>query len=271
VSVKELFENHITMIGIQQACKMYVETSKKAKTIESIQRYLSAMDSFIQYIAKKGVRCIPNISNYRNKEVICEICESINSDLKQKIYLPFDNPAHLEIVEEQIKLLKRDKFYQLGQIIIYRLMLEYGFKEGVIINLKVDDFDADNNILIVNADDSYVIRLKMREALSTEIKNYYRIHTFPEREYMFTKANGKQLKADSVFGTLKEKLNKLEVKNFNPTSVALKGVSDLIKKGLSIAEINALTGFESQKIMDVSRYLLLDKDINQTINDKLTN
>jgi hypothetical protein len=111
----------------------------------------------------------------------------------------------------------------------------------------------------------------MREALSTEIKNYYRIHTFPEREYMFTKANGKQLKADSVFGTLKEKLNKLEVKNFNPTSVALKGVSDLIKKGLSIAEINALTGFESQKIMDVSRYLLLDKDINQTINDKLTN
>lgn len=44
----------------------------------------------------------------------------------------------------------------------------------------------------------------------------------------------------------------------------------MIEKGLTIGEIKILTGFETQKIEDVSKYLLTDVDVEETINAKLS-
>ena len=65
-------------------------------------------------------------------------------------------------------------------------------------------------------------------------------------------------------------MKKLKVSNFTPTSIALQGVSNLIEKGFTLEEIKALTGFETQKIDDVSKYLLTDVDVEKVINGKLS-
>ena len=64
-------------------------------------------------------------------------------------------------------------------------------------------------------------------------------------------------------------MKNLNVHNFTPMTVALQGVANLIEKGLTLQEIKILTGFETQKIEDVSKYLLTDEDIEKAINQKL--
>lgn len=43
----------------------------------------------------------------------------------------------------------------------------------------------------------------------------------------------------------------------------------MIEKGLTLQEIKILTKFETQKIEDVSKYLLTDEDAEKVINEKL--
>lgn len=40
---------------IEYACKYYFEKSKKATTIEAIQRYLTAIDQFYKYIKERDI------------------------------------------------------------------------------------------------------------------------------------------------------------------------------------------------------------------------
>ena len=61
----------------------------------------------------------------------------------------------------------------------------------------------------------------------------------------------------------------MNILNFTPTTIALYGVANLIEKGLTLGEIKLLTGFETQKIEDVSQYLLTDEDVDKVINKKL--
>lgn len=54
---------------------------------------------------------------------------------------------------------------------------------------------------------------------------------------MFTKNNGEQLTPDSIFGTLKKKIEKRNISDFTPTTVALQGVANLIESGMTLGEI----------------------------------
>ena len=56
---------------------------------------------------------------------------------------------------------------------------------------------------------------------------------------------------------------------FTAIRFALKGVSKLIQKGLTLSEIKYLTGFETKKIEDVSRWLMNQEDVESVINNKL--
>ena len=78
------------------------------------------------------------------------------------------------------------------------------------------------------------------------------------------------LTPDSILGTLKPRMKKIGMSNFTPTTAALQGVASLIEKGLTVGEIKILTGFETQKIEDVSKYLLTDVDVEAVINAKLS-
>ena len=126
----------LTMINIEHACKDYFEKSEKATSIEAIQRYLTAIDHFYRYIRERNIIWKHLENGCRKKQVIHDICISLNEELKQKIYLPFDEKEEVEVVEKELELLKDKNFYQLGQRVIYKLLITYGFKEKVIISMK---------------------------------------------------------------------------------------------------------------------------------------
>lgn len=266
-SLAELSEN-LTIIDIEQACRHYFETSKKATSIEAIQRYLTAIDQFCKYTKGRNFKWRYLEDGCRNKQIIQDICISLNNELKQKIYLPFDG-EELKIVEEQIMLLKKKNFYQFGQSVMYRLFVTYGFKEKVIVNIRVDDFNKVEGKLLVYSDEEQGIYVKLDEKILADLVKYCEMHRYPDRIFLFSKSNGEKLTPDSIFATLKERMKKLKISNFTPTTVALQGVANLIEKGLTLQEIKILTGFETQKIEDVSKYLLTDKDVENVINEKL--
>lgn len=269
ISLKEMFEKHMSLREIKHACKAYFETSKKASSIEAVQRYLTAIDQFYKYIEKDGIECKSLKNGCRRKEVVHDICISLNDELKQNIYLPFDNEEEIRLVEQQIELLNKNKFYQLGQSIIYRLLVSYGFKEKIITNIKTGDLDISKGTLLLKCDEEYNVRLKLKEDILKDLVSYCALNQYSDRIYLFTKGNGAQLTPDSIFGTLKKRIEKWNISNFTPTTVALQGVANLIENGLTLGEIKVLTGFETQKIEDVSKYLLIEGDVEETINRKL--
>lgn len=259
----------LTKIEVEYACKYYFEKSKKATTIEAIQRYLTAIDQFYKYIKGRDITWEHLEGGCRNKQIVHDICVSLNDELKQKIYLPFDEEKAIKIAEEQIALLNKNNFFQFGQLVIYRLLITYGFKEKVIINIKIEDFSKKEGTLLINGEDEQELRIKLDEEILADLVRYCELHKYPDRTYLFTKSNGTQLTPDSIFTTLKERMKKLDVHNFTPTTVALQGVVNLFEKGLTLQEIKILTKFETQKIEDISKYLLTDEDAEKVINEKL--
>lgn len=259
----------LTKIEIEYACKYYFEKSKKATTIEAIQRYLTAIDQFYKFIKGRDITWEHLEGGCRNKQIVHDICVSLDDELKQKIYLPFDEENAVKIAEEQIALLNKDNFFQFGQSVIYRLLSTYGFKEKVIINIKIREFSKEEGTLLINGEEEQELRIKLDEEILADLVRYCGLHKYPDRTYLFTKSNGTQLTPDSIFTTLKERMKKLDVLNFTPTTVALQGVANLIEKGLTLQEIKILTKFETQKIEDVSKYLLTDEDAEKVINEKL--
>lgn len=259
----------ITKVEIRYACKKYFEDSKKATSIEAIQRYLTAIDHFCKYLRKNDIIWEYLEDGCRNKQMVHDVCISLNEELKQKIYLPFDKDDEIQIVEKELQHLKEKKFYQFGQRVIYKLLITYGFKEKVIINMKKEALNREEGTLLVSSNDECEIHIKLEKEILESLIKYCELHKYTDRVYLFTKSNGTQLTPDSIFATLKERLKKKNITNFTPTTVALQGVSNLIEKGLTIEEMKLLTGFETQKIEDVSKYMLTDENIDELINNKL--
>lgn len=103
-SLADLSEN-LTKIDVEQACKYYFETSKRATSIEAIQRFLTAIDQFTSYAKKREIKWRYLKESCRNKQIVHDVCVSLNNELSQKIYLPFDEEKEVRILKEQIELL----------------------------------------------------------------------------------------------------------------------------------------------------------------------
>ena len=83
-SLADLAEN-LTKIDVEQACKYYFETSKRATSIEAIQRFLTAIDQFISHTKKREFEWRYLKEGCRNKQIVHDICLSLNNELSQKI------------------------------------------------------------------------------------------------------------------------------------------------------------------------------------------
>lgn len=267
--LKELFNNVITLHEIEQACKKYFLSSKKTESLEAINRFLSAIDLFyLEYLLPRGIKCEALEKGCRNKQVIKWICDRINQDLNHKIYLPL-NEMEVEKTKKLINELNDNKFYTLGQKIIFMLFLNYGFKAQVIFDMLKQSLDLEKQTLVVCNDGENFIKLKLDNELTELFRNYDCIHKYPNRQYLFTNTKGKRLNFGSVLDSLKQKTLKQNINGINSTTIALKGVERLIIKGLTISEIRKLTSFEAQKIIDVSEYMMAGKDINEVLKIKL--
>lgn len=212
-----------------------------------------------------GIECSALEGGCRNNEMIEDIEKCLNTKLKQEIYCPIDDKIEIEIIKICNNLKKSD-FYKFGQKILCNLLLKYGFKLNLLVNLKKDDVnDIDGIITIRNKDN--VINLSVDKSMASDIRQYNMVHRYPNREYFFLNTKGNKITSSSALATIQEKLE--EVNNINTTTLALKGVSKLIQKGLTLSEIKYLTGFETKKIEDVSMWLMNQEDVESVINSKL--
>lgn len=212
-----------------------------------------------------GIECSALEGGCRNNEMIEDIEKCLNTKLKQEIYCPIDDKIEIEIIKICNNLKKSD-FYKFGQKILCNLLLKYGFKLNLLVNLKKDDVnDIDGIITIRNKDN--VINLSVDKSMASDIRQYNMVHRYPNREYFFLHTKGNKITSSSALATIQEKLE--EVNNINTTTLALKGVSKLIQKGLTLSEIKYLTGFETKKIEDVSMWLMNQEDVESVINNKL--
>lgn len=212
-----------------------------------------------------GIECSALEGGCRNNEMIEDIEKCLNTKLKQEIYCPIDDKIEIEIIKICNNLKKSD-FYKFGQKILCNLLLKYGFKLNLLVNLKKDDVnDIDGIITIRNKDN--VINLSVDKSMASDIRQYNMVHRYPNREYFFLNTKGNKITSSSALATIQEKLE--EVNNINTTTLALKGVSKLIQKGLTLSEIKYLTGLETKKIEDVSMWLMNQEDVESVINSKL--
>lgn len=212
-----------------------------------------------------GIECSALEGGCRNNEMIEDIEKCLNIKLKQEIYCPIDDKIEIEIIKICNNLKKSD-FYKFGQKILCNLLLKYEFKLNLLVNLKKDDVnDIDGIITIRNKDN--VINLSVDKSMASDIRQYNMVHRYPNREYFFLNTKGNKITSSSALATIQEKLE--EVNNINTTTLALKGVSKLIQKGLTLSEIKYLTGFETKKIEDVSMWLMNQEDVESVINNKL--
>lgn len=269
LGVKELFNNVITLHEIEQACKKYFLSSKKTKSLEAINRFLSAIDLFYsEYLLPRGIKCESLENGCRNKNVIKWICDGINQDIKQKIYLPLSDDE-VEVTRTLVEELDESKFYTFGQKIIFELFLNYGFKAQKIFDMPRNAFDKENHTLLIENGDENPIKIELEDRFVEALKKYCVIQKYPDRKYLFTNTKGKKLTSSSILDSLKQKAIKAKIDGINSTTIALKGIEKLVSKGFTISEIRKFTGFEIQKIVDVSEYMLVGKNINEVINGKL--
>lgn len=266
--LKDLFNNKLLRQDIVGACELYYNTSTKVHSKEAIKRFLSAMDLFYKDYIKKmgGINCSTLETGCRNNKMIDEVEKRLNIKLTEEIYYPINDEVENQIINICDNL-KKDDFYKFGQKILCNLLLKYGFKLKLLVNLKMADVDSVKGIITIRNKD-HKIKLEIDKDMICDINQYNKIHRYPDREYFFLNKKGKKITSSSAMLSVQEKLGN-ECNNVHATALALKGVSKLIQKGLNISEIKYLTGFETKKIEDVSKYLVDQEDVEYVINNKL--
>lgn len=268
-SLKELFESAVCLNDIVQAGKLYFETSKRVKSIEAINRFLSAMDFLYKnHINKMKIYCACMEDGCRHTEIIRRIIEALDKEIKKGIYLPITEYQE-KLINALADNLSDKKFYPYGQKIIYNLMVTYGLKTNVILEMPVDAVDINEKMLLIKNNGYDAIQLYISDELTSMFERYMEMQIYKERKYMFTNIKGKQLKAYAVFDSLQNKINKAGMTNVSSTPIALRGIEKMLNRGLLISEIVRVTGFSVDKIADVAEYMTIDSDISDSINRKI--
>ena len=176
----------------------------------------------------------------------------------------------IEAMEEVIQTLNCESHYQYGQIVRYRLMLEYGFKSEVLLNLRLEQFDEETLSLNLECDEDTHFKLFLDEELGNMLKRYCEMNCKKDRKWLFTNSNGKKIASPYIMDELRKRAKEnFNIVGFSPMATGLTGVQKLLEKGMTIAEIKMITGFRIQKIDDVAEYMLMAQDIEKVINEKL--
>lgn len=70
---------------------------------------------------------------------------------------------------------------------LYRLLTTYGFKEKVVINFKLKDFDDQTGKLMVCCNEENSINIDLPEEIHRDLEIYCNLNKYREREHLFTK------------------------------------------------------------------------------------
>lgn len=80
----------------------------------------------------------------------------------------------------------------MGQKILCNLLLEYGFKLNLLVNLKKTDVNDKDGIITIR-NNANVINLRLDKSMVCDIRQYNRAHRYPNREHFFLNTKGKKI------------------------------------------------------------------------------
>ena len=261
-TVDAIFTHLITRRVIEDAGLTYIE-SDKVTSVAGVSKYLTVVGDF--YFNLIHERYPQNIlRNYNFQESYKNILMRTGKTLEEK--KSFDH-----ISKEDYKKLK-DFFRNSDNLstkqraanVAMQLMLLYGFKIGIINDLKKDDFDEEQGVLIVNR--KYLLELPFtlaREIASMKRSNDYSV-------YLFSGKNGQKTNNnhfDYDIKRLKDEQD-LQIDNLTTSSLTKYAIINLFEQGLNPTTISEITGAKS----DVLEYCQMEAANNlQTISNRFIN
>ena len=286
-TVEDFFTNNFCRRDIINSCVYYTEKSN-ATSVTAIEKYLNSMTKlYNSCIREKGYdnKNLSAISPFASLKA--EVREKIsNKELVEKDIFPAIRENEFEMILSYINGIKKKSFVKSQVIIIFKLILLFGFKLEKIKYMQINDYNSKHNTLRVNieedSDDDKSILLELPTTLSDEIRDY--IHLFrndidkESSQYLFLNRENKVITPSflsAMFTAIKDE-NKIEKerKSFTSTGLAKYAIKNMIKNGIGSADIKLVTGMEDVVIdaceMEVREENTKDiGKLNRIINSKI--
>lgn len=269
-----LFDRVLTCEHIINAGVFYVDNTKKVTDIAAVKKYLTAVGEFCRKIIYKKypTSILKSIEDFQS---LCdEIVNRARKDLRAKSshsHLSNDDYSKLS---NYLRLLEDSQYKQQVIIAVFRLILLYGFKIGIIAAIKKSEYDEQKNTLkisMVNQDESFIIELPY--LLSRQIEKINKNNAF-KSEYLFLSENGQVLTSD-YFDYFLNNISK-EIKSskkITTTSLSKYAVINMFLEGINPITISQISGMKdvNLKYCQQVAYDRTRNNTNRYINARIRN
>ena len=253
----------------------YVDNTKKVTDIAAVRKYLSVVGEMCRKIIfkKYPTSTLKSIDDFQS---LCDrIVERSKKDLGER-----KSHAHLS-VEDYAKLdaylseVMNDSSYKQQVIIaVFRLILLYGFKIGMISGAKKEDYDGKKNTLKIyteNRMDHFLIELPY--LLSRQIEKVS-ISNAIDSEYLFLTESGQLIYSDYFDYALVNISREIKATSkITTTALSKYAVINMFLEGINPIIISKITGMKDVNLRYCQQiaYDMTRLDSNRYINSKIRN
>lgn len=274
-SIDKLLENEITPDDIINAGKFYIESTDKVTGTKAVDKYLTAVSEFYnriifnRYPMCNLLRFRDNFQEFRN-----DIIDRCNKDLKDSEAHKHLSKADYKIVMNYLNYQDRDTYKEKVNKVIFKLILLYGFKIGIISNIKKSDFSTDRNTIVIRNDNEPII-LELPYSIAKEI-NYINNQNALKSDYLFLTEDGQIITSAYVDDELKNISRKINVNannKFTTTSFSKYAVIEMFVKGMNPLIISQISGMKDVNLKycqyEANKRLNDEFNVNRYVNSKL--
>lgn len=226
---------------------MYLKDEKKDKN-SSIDRKLSSLRGFYQYLANEGI-----VSN--------NVFSLLNGPKKEKKL-----PRYFEYNELESLFEACDLSNALGQRdrLILEMLYATGVRVGELVSIKVSDINFSSRTILIlgKANKERIVPYGdyCEEILKLYLKDGYLSLNNQNSPYLFLNARGGRLTERGVRYLLEEIIKKTSVqKNISPHMIRHSFATHLLNQGCDLMTVQKLLGHESIKATQIYTHVTTDR------------
>lgn len=226
---------------------MYLKDEKKDKN-SSIDRKLSSLRGFYQYLANEGI-----VSN--------NVFSLLNGPKKEKKL-----PRYFEYNELESLFEACDLSSALGQRdrLILEMLYATGVRVGELVSIKVSDINFSSRTILIlgkgNKERIVPYGDYCEEILKLYLKDGYLFLNTQNSPYLFLNARGGRLTERGVRYLLEEIIKKTSVqKNISPHMIRHSFATHLLNQGCDLMTVQKLLGHESIKATQIYTHVTTDR------------
>ena len=226
---------------------MYLKDEKKDKN-SSIDRKLSSLRGFYQYLANEGI-----VSN--------NVFSLLNGPKKEKKL-----PRYFEYNELESLFEACDLSNALGQrdLLILEMLYATGVRVGELVSIKVSDINFSSRTILIlgkgNKERIVPYGDYCEEILKLYLKDGYLSLNNQNSPYLFLNARGGKLTERGVRYLLEEIIKKTSVqKNISPHMIRHSFATHLLNQGCDLMTVQKLLGHESIKATQIYTHVTTDR------------